>query len=76
MQELKDKNNALLVKYNIAHNEYKVKLHLLIAKLLENPNLFGGMYIDKALNLLYDLGYDVNSAMQKYISLVSKQQNS
>ncbi len=63
----------MLVKYNFNHNQEKIKLHLLIAKLLEDPKLFVNLYVDKALNLLYDLGYNTNEAMQKYVSLVAKQ---
>lgn len=75
MQTLINKNKALLVKYTAMHDDYHIKLHTIIAQLLKDKNFLLKMNVDNVLAVLYDLGYDHDSALAKYLKLMTPNTN-
>lgn len=75
MQKLLKKNEALLVKYTAMHDEYHIKLHTIIANLLKNEKTFLNMDLDKIFSVLYDLGFDADTAQTEYVRLMAKNTN-
>ena len=75
MQTLIKRNEALLIKYTSMHDEFNIKLHTIIARLLSNKQAFLSMDLDTILDVLYDLGYDQKQAIAQYIRLMSSHAN-
>ena len=75
MQTLIKKNKALLVKYTAMQDDYHIKLHTTIAQLLKDKKTLLTMNVDDVLGVLYDLGYDYDSAIAEYERLMAKNVN-
>lgn len=69
--DLHKKCNTLLLKYKNESNESKIKIYSSIKSILESDKPFNKLDAEISLNILMDLGYNYQQAIQVYSQIIS-----
>ena len=72
LQNLKNKNDELLTKYQNENNDEKKFVHNLIKTLLSDENCFFKMNMEEAYQILKDLEYTIEESHDIYIELINE----